>query len=149
MGETGKREDAAVGGHFTIEIEDLTLGQFNSASGLEIETDIVEYREGGNNAQTLKFRGPARYANIVLERGFVVSKELWDWYLDCQKEDDEMKRKNGSIVLKNSQGDELARWNFEHGWPCRWSGPTLHAAESGTAVEMLEIAHEKLEFKKS
>jgi phage tail-like protein len=146
---SGRNDDAAGSQSFLIEISGLTLGQFTSAHGLEMETEIIEYREGGNNDNALKFRGASRYPNITLERGFVASKELWEWYLQCNGGTDQMPRKDGSIVLvdSNDQDKEIARWNFYRGWPCRWVGPALNSQDSSNAVEVLEIAHERLEFK--
>ena len=144
----GERGDAVTSNLFNIEIDGLTLGQFSSVNGLDMESEVIEYCEGGNNANALKFRGPSRYPNITLERGFVVSEELWNWYLESHQGDGEMPRKDGSIVMLDSDGDtEMARWDFFNGWPCRWVGPALNADDSSTAVEVLEIAHERLEFK--
>lgn len=145
---SGRNEDSAGSQSFLIKISDLTLGQFTHAQGLEMETDIVEYREGGNNDTTLKFRGPSRYPNIVLERGFVASKELWEWYKKCKEGQGPMPRKDGSIVLVdgNAGDKEIARWNFYRGWPYRWVGPALSSQDSSGAVEMLEIAYERLDF---
>jgi phage tail-like protein len=39
---------------------------------------------------------------------------------------------------------EVARWNFENGWPSKISGPNLDASTNEIAIEELEIAHEKL-----
>lgn len=146
---SGRNDDSAGSQSFLVEISGLTLGQFTSAQGLEIETEIIEYREGGNNDNALKFRGACRYPIITLERGFAASKELWEWYQMCNSGQGKMPRKDGSIVLVdgNNQDKEIVRWNFYRGWPCRWIGPTLNSQDSTGAVEMLEISHERLEFK--
>ena len=57
-----------------------------------------------------------------------------------------LKEKNGSIVLKNNNNEELKRWNFYRALPCRWIGPKLDANDiSSFAVERIEIAHEGIE----
>ena len=57
-----------------------------------------------------------------------------------------MKEKNGSIVLKNNNNEELKRWNFYRALPCRWIVPKLDAKDrSSFAVERIEIAHEGIE----
>ena len=51
-----------------------------------------------------------------------------------------MKEKNGSIVLKNNNNEELKRWNFYRALPCRWIGPKLDANDiSSFAVEGIEV----------
>jgi phage tail-like protein len=57
-----------------------------------------------------------------------------------------VKRRNGSIVLMDEAGNEVLRWNFRQGWPCKIEGPTLKASSSEVAIESIEIAHEGLEL---
>ena len=60
--------------------------------------------------------------------------------------EEKVERKNGSIVLKNNDNEELKRWNFFRALPCRWIGPKLDAKDrSSFAVERIEIAHEGIE----
>jgi phage tail-like protein len=40
--------------------------------------------------------------------------------------------------------NEVMRWNFVRGWPCKWSGPGLNAKNNEVAMETLEICHEGL-----
>ncbi len=53
-------------------------------------------------------------------------------------------RKNGSIVLYNQENTEIARWNFENGWPTKITGPQLNANNNDIALEEITIAHEGL-----
>ena len=60
-------------------------------------------------------------------------------------EDKKIERKNGSVVLKDTEGHEIKRWNFFRAFPCRWIGPKLETnMGSGYAVERIEITHEGL-----
>ena len=70
-------------------------------------------------------------------------RELYDWHQDVVRGD--VERKNGSIVLLDRKGDEVARWNFVRAWPTKWNGPALNAEGSDIAIETLELAHEGLE----
>jgi phage tail-like protein len=38
------------------------------------------------------------------------------------------------------------RWNFQRGWPAKYTGPGLNAANNEIAMETLEIAHEGLKI---
>jgi len=69
--------------------------------------------------------------------------DLYDWHRDVVSGDFE--RKNGSIVLFNRKGDEVARWNFVRAWPTKWDGPDLNAETNDLAIELIELAHEGLE----
>ena len=145
-GNTGKRKDTSGAHNFIIEIDGQSVGNFNSCTGLTMETDVLEYQEGGENTKVCKFIGQTRQSNIVLERGFSTSKELWEWHREILKESGKVERKNGSIILQDQDGKELMRWNFFRGWPCRWVGPNLSSDDSAIAIEVMEIAHEGIEL---
>lgn len=139
----GGRTDPYLGYNFAVEVEGLVAGGFSEVSGLQIEVEVEEYREGGLNAFIHKRAGPARYpANLVLKRGITDNKVLWNWYWDVAQ--GKIQRKNVSILLLNSAGDEKLRWNFEGAYPVRWSGPGLRAGSNEVAVEVLELAHKGL-----
>lgn len=128
---------------FTVEIEGLETARFQKCEGLESETYVFEYEEGGGKIH--HFQGRTRYPNLVLEKGINDNNELFNWYQSITK-DEKIERKNGSIVLKNNDNEELKRWNFYRALPCRWIGPKLDAKDrSSFAVERIEIAHEGIE----
>jgi phage tail-like protein len=45
-------------------------------------------------------------------------------------------------------GTELDRWNFERGWPSKWSASDLNAGSDDVMIEELTVAIEHLERKK-
>ncbi len=129
--------------HFHVEIEGITRAAFVEASGLDSESTVIEYRTG-DTVTTRKLPGLTKFANIVLRRGVTTDRELWMWRKTVV--DGQVQRRAGSIVLRNAAGEELLRWNFREGWPCKWQGPLLNAAVNAVAIETLEIAHEGLEL---
>jgi phage tail-like protein len=60
------------------------------------------------------------------------------------KGDPAAKRKNGSVILLDRQGNEKIRWNFVNAWPVKWTGPSFNAKGNDVAIETLELAHEGL-----
>jgi phage tail-like protein len=137
------RVDPFRGYNFAVEIEGLVAGGFSEVSGLELEVETQDYREGGVNQFVHKRAGPVKYAsNIVLKRGMTDSKTLWNWYWDVTQ--GTIKRKNVSILLMDESGEEKVRWNFEQAYPVKWSGPGLKAAANEAAIESLELAHKGL-----
>lgn len=127
---------------FMVEVDGLALAHFQSVSGLSHEIEAVEYQEGGVNDRLHKLPGQGRYPNITLKVGYVDSRLLEDWHRDFTQKPGAVGRKNGSIVLLNDDGSELARWNFTRAWPVKWEGPELDAGQSAIQVESIEIAHE-------
>jgi len=53
-------------------------------------------------------------------------------------------RTEGSVVLLDENKQEVMRWNFTRGWPCKWTGPGLNAKNNEIGMETLEICHEGL-----
>jgi phage tail-like protein len=139
----GVRTDPYLSFNFLVEIEGLVVGGFNEVTGLSVEVEVEEYREGGLNAYMHKLAGPTRYPNnLVLKRGLTDGDTLWNWHRDVTRGN--IERKNGSIILLSSSGEEKWRWNFVAAYPVRWVGPDLRAATAEVAIETLELAHQGL-----
>jgi phage tail-like protein len=118
------------------------LGGFTECSGLESEIKVEEVLAGGQNDRVHRFPGRAAFPNIVLSRGVGFGEDLYLWHEDYLK--GEGKRRNGLVFLANELRVPIKCWTFERGIPIKWSGPALVAGSSASAIEKLEIAHEKL-----
>ena len=131
---------------FTVEIDGIETARFQKCEGLEAETYVYEVEEGGLNHSTRKFRGRTRFPNLILEKGITENESLFNWFKETCLENKKLERKNGSVVLKDTEGNEVKRWNFFRAFPCRWIGPRLVTnLGSDFAVERIEIAHEEIE----
>jgi phage tail-like protein len=118
------------------------LGGFSECSGLESEIKVEELLAGGQNDRVFRFPGRAAFPSIVLSRGLGFGEDLYLWHEDFLK--GEGKRRNGLVFLANETRIPIKCWTFERGIPVKWSGPAFNAGTSATAIEKLEIAHEKL-----
>ncbi|MDZ7306124.1 MAG: phage tail protein, partial [candidate division KSB1 bacterium] len=98
---------------------------------------------GGVNHASHKFVGRTKQNNITLKWGLTNSRDLYDWYRDVVN--GRIRRRTGSIVVLDLEGNETVRWNFRNGWPTKWEGPAFTAKGNEVAIETLEIAHEGLE----
>ena len=127
---------------FWVEFKGVTEGAFSECSGLQVETEVFEWEEGGLNEYKHRLLGRRKYSNIVLKRG-IASKELLDWYCKCQVSG-ELKRLQLSIVLLGYTGSPELRWNVVGAAPVKWVGPTFKSGSTEVAVETLELAHHGL-----
>ena len=125
---------------FTLEITGIEIAQFKECSGLKSSTAIFEIEEGGVNHQVHKLPGQTRWENITLRYGVTTDTSLLAWR-DEVLQDDFGKRRNGSIVMKTLQLQEVRRYNFVSAWPVSWEGPAFDANSADLAVEMVELAH--------
>ncbi len=131
--------------NFLVEIDGIAVAGFAECSGLGSETDVIEYREGGDRTRSArKIPGLTRWTAIVLRRGITTGRELWNWRRAIVN--GQLDRRAGAIVLLGHDGTPVARWTFQAGWPAKWVGPELRARASDVAIETLEIVHEGLEL---
>lgn len=137
-----QRDDPYKAYNFRVEIDGVALAAFSEVSGLESETEVIEYRTGTESNTVRKLPGLTKHANIVLRRGVTQDAELWNWRKTV--EDGQVDRRNGSIVLLDDDRSEVLRWNFTNGWISKWVGPNLNAEGNEVAIETIEIAHEGL-----
>ena len=116
---------------------------FNECSGLESTVTLEEYAEGGVNDRVHRFPSRFQFSNLVLRRGITLDPFLRDWHNDLLL--GKVRRLDGRVVLCNEAGESILAWKFERGLPVKYSGPTLNAGTSATAIESLEIAYERLQ----
>ena len=135
--------------NFLLEVTGITqdskiiVGGFKTVSGMDSETEVVEFKQG-NDMVVRKKPGRTTYANIVLERGYTATDDLWLWRKNI--EDGEIDRRSGSIIVLDQDGTtEVARYNFYEAWPCKWYVPDMDADSSSMAIEKIELAVEKVE----
>jgi phage tail-like protein len=135
---------------FKLELGDVEVAGFAECTGLSIETKVLEYKEGGNNATTLKFPEPSAFGNVTLKRGVTNSNELIEWQLDVVSGAFGKNSRAGNpsiaIVLMNEKGEDVRRWNLLRAFPVKWVGPDLKASASEVAIETLELAHEGIQL---
>ena len=128
--------------NFLLEIDGTSeaVAGFTEVSGINMESDIVESREGADTATVRKMPGLRKYGNITLKRGYTTNTELWDWRKTVI--DGATERKSGTIILLNESREPVLRWEFAQGWVSKYDGPALNATANEAAIEAIEIAVE-------
>ena len=145
------RDDPYPAFNFLVEIPSLGIdgdsvqAGFSEVSGLEIEQEMIAYRNGNERRTTPRMiPGLAKYAPLVLKRGVTGSTALWGWMQQCVSGSCE--RASGHIKLLNEQRDVVMAWKFSDAVPRRLTGPVLDANSSELAIETLELVHQGLEL---
>ncbi len=141
----GQRVDPLENFRFRVEIEGIVQAGFTECSGLGSHIEVVEIREGGDaTSATRKVPGRVTYPDIVLKWGVTTSRELYNWHQAVIN--GQLQRKNGSVVLLDSERQEVVRWNFSNAWPSKFDGPALNAKGNDVAIESLTITCERQEL---
>ena len=100
--------------NFLLEIDGIVAAGFTEVSGVTMESDIIEYREGSDVTHVRKLPGLSKYGNITLKRGFTDSTELADWRKTVT--DGVTQRKDGAIILMNEAGEPALRYRRSSAW---------------------------------
>jgi phage tail-like protein len=147
MGDKGT-ETLLAAFNFHLEIEGVTgdakqiVGGFKSVSGMDSTTEIIEFKQG-NDVRVRKKPGRTTYSNIVLERGYTATDDLWEWRKNI--EEGTIDRRSGAIIILDHDGQtEAARYEFFNAWPCKWNVPDFAGDQSGMAIEKIELAVEQV-----
>lgn len=130
---------------FLVEIEGLSLGGFQEFSGLSVQNDIFEIKEGGLNSLIHKFVTRSKTGDLTLKRGFISDRTLFDWFCEAPEDTDTVRR-NGSVIMFADDGKEICRWNFFRAFPLKYEGPSMNATSSAIAIESLTLACEWVEL---
>ena len=129
--------------YFRITIPGVEIGMFRECSGLEMEFEVFEWAEGGNNEFVFSLPGRVRYPRLTLSRGLTDQAALQEWFWRTRHEPD---LKEVSVELSSPGSSATRAWTFADAFPVRWSGPRIAAEGREMAVETLEIAHSGLKI---
>jgi phage tail-like protein len=112
-------------------------------TGLNQESNVIDYREGQEPITPRKLPGLNKWGNITLKRGISPDLSVYNWRKTVT--DGDIERRNASIVLHNEKHEEVVRWNLVNAWPSKYVGPDLKANANEVAIESIELTHEGVE----
>ncbi|MGH8591460.1 MAG: phage tail protein [Gammaproteobacteria bacterium] len=139
MAKVAGRTDPYLSFRFRVEIDCLDVA-VSEVTGLGLETEVEAFREGGENACERQLPGPSKHpARLSLKRGVGDVDWLWSWYQDVMS--GKIERKDISVCLCDSAGNEKRWWYFREACPVKWVGPDLRAGAAEIAFETVELVH--------
>jgi phage tail-like protein len=138
-------EESYANCRFYVEIDGIKTAVFTEVSGLQVETTVMEYEEGGHNDFVHRLPGRTKVSNLTLKRGMTKSNEFHKWCLQVMQ--GTITRRNISVIMYDAKGRELMRWNFIKAYPVKWVGPQFQSTGNAAAIETLELAHRGLDVR--
>jgi len=129
--------------HFQVDWGGTKIG-FTEVSGLDVETEVVEYREGSSPEYSkIKMPGMQKFSNITLKRGtFKSDNEFYQWWNTVKL--NTIERRDITIKLLNEEHDPVVVWKVKNAWPSKIQSTDLKADGNEVAIESMEIVHEGL-----
>jgi phage tail-like protein len=146
--DAGTREpDPYLAHPFALELGSVQVAMFGEISGLQAQSEVFEYKEGGVNTYSHKFPGRTTYPNVTLKWGSTGEQTLWDWYHTIiQSTKPASHKKAISIIQFDATLQEVRRWNLRDAFPVKWVGPNFNSAQSQISIESLELAYSDFEI---
>lgn len=137
--------------HFELEWGGTRLG-FTEVTGLDFETEVIEYREGNLPAYNkTKQPGLTKYTDVTLKRGIVLDDlEFFNQWVKTAmfQEKKEIYRRTVTIKLLNEEHKAIIVWTLSKAWPSKIQSTDLKADGNEVAIETLTFVHEGLTMAK-
>ncbi len=129
--------------HFQVDWGGTKIG-FTEVSGLDVESEVVEYREGASPEYSkIKMPGMQKYSNITLKRGtFKSDNEYFKWWNTVKL--NTIERRDVTISLLNENHEPVVTWKIKNAWPSKIQSTDLKADGNEVAIESMELVHEGL-----
>jgi phage tail-like protein len=130
--------------YFSVDIGDQTDISFQKVSGLDIETDVVEYRHGNSQTHSvIKMPGLMKYSDITLERG-TFAGDISFYELISQIKLNTFTRVPVQIRLLDETDSPRIVWDLLNGFVSKITPTDLDSQTSDVAIETMTIVHEGL-----
>jgi phage tail-like protein len=114
--------------------------RFQTVSGLSVEYEIEEYKEGGENRFVHKLPVRTKYADMVLKRGMLTDSDVIKWCLKAFR-DREFEPADINVILMNEKSEPLRTWKVSHAIPKKWLVSDFNANENSLVIETLELTY--------
>ncbi len=129
--------------HFQVEWGGTKIG-FSEITGLDVETEIIEYRDGASPEYSkIKMPGMQKFSNITMKRGvFPSDNEYYEWWNTVKL--NKIERRDLTVSLLNEEHEPVMVWKVKNAWPTKIQSTDLKADGNETAIESIELVHEGL-----
>lgn len=136
--------------HFLVDWGGTQIG-FTEVSGLDVETEVIEYRHGASpEYHKTKQPGLTKYSNLTLKRGtFKSDNEYFDWWKETKLFEEgnstgSIYRRDITIKLLDETHAPIIVWKVKRAWPTKIQSTDLKADGNEVAIESMELVHEGL-----
>lgn len=141
-----------MGFYFWVEIGDAKA-KFQEVSGLEVQVETEEIKEGGRLDYTIRIPSRTKYGTLTLKRGVMASgSDLADWVTEVAffpRSAGSLDKRNIRIGLMDENKNDVATWDVYDAYPTKYSVASLNATENAIAFETIEFAYREFSIVRS
>jgi phage tail-like protein len=129
--------------NFEVEISGCPAGYFKGVDGLNAEIEVIEFQDG-DDLFLRKRPGRAKFGDVTLKKGYIVTEDLQKWWRDCR--DGKYDRRDISIHLRGNTEDRVRTWNLFGCWPKQWKVNGFDGKGNDVVTEEITFVVEDLQF---
>ncbi|MFT3826058.1 MAG: phage tail protein [Chitinophagaceae bacterium] len=118
--------------------------QFHEVSGLDMESQALEYRHGNSKVfAPIKMPGMQKVSNVTMKKGvFKGDNTFFDWFNKIKM--NTIERQAVTIKLLDEGGNPTMVWTLNNAFPVKITSTDMKADGNEVAIESLEIAFETM-----
>jgi phage tail-like protein len=120
--------------------KDKNDARFQSVSGLSVEYDFENFKEGGENRFEHKLPVRTKYTDLILKRGMLTDSEVIKWFFDAFR-DRQLSPSDINVILMNEKSEPLRTWKVAHAIPKKWLVSDLNSNENSIVIETMELTY--------
>ncbi|WP_223275006.1 phage tail protein [Tateyamaria sp. syn59] len=124
--------------NFEVEMDGFTRIGFTEVSGLDMENEVIEYREGAfTSPSKIVMPGMFKYSTISFKRGMVRGdNDIHDWFQTIL---DPANRRDIQVTLLDEVREPVFVWVISNAFVTKCSSTDLKAEGNEIAIETMEV----------
>lgn len=132
--------DSNISVYFSLEIDGIDLGLFDTCTGLGIEIETEQRQEGGVGIFVHQFPGRFKYTNLQVTRPIGVDTAKTMAWLNAMSTPG-IRPTSARLSALDPKGKIVFAWSLVGVIPVRWTGPEFSSADPKPVTETLEMAY--------
>ena len=139
--------DSSVGHSFGLEFDGVVIKQITEVSGLKIDQNVVELKQGPGTGKLLvrKLPGRPKAGEVTLTRGLTHDSSFEDWIRDSRFGKLPDARKGGAIIVFDYEGAAIKRYKLINARLMTLGRGNRKAGDTNILTEKLILTHEGCE----
>ena len=144
------RQDPYAQFNFVVDLGDGADGAkagFSEVSGLSMEVDVIEYRNGNAKENSVrKITGLSKFGNVTLKRGIIGALDLYNWLEQVRNGDQAAVRTVRIQLMSEDHAVTVQSWKLLRARIVKHTSGPFNACANEVAVEEVVLACEGLEM---
>ncbi len=118
--------------------------RFRKVSGISVDVETEELKEGGENLFRHHLPKGIKYNNLTLERG-MLTRSLLNTEFNATMSLFKFSPSNVLVSLLDEESFPMANWLFLKAYPVKWAVSDLDASSGEVVIDTMELAYTRFQ----